>query len=115
MDKIKALEHDANCRSEIEENQKIEIDEKDAENVLLKSKLRKEEKEHEKSKNQFKVDIAILQESVSNVTKINNDIKTEIDTQKKVIENLEGDADDNEESDNEESEVNVEVHRKELT
>ena len=37
MDKVKALEHDANCRSEIEENQKIEIDEKDAENALLKS------------------------------------------------------------------------------
>ena len=106
MEKVKALEHDANCRTEIEDNQKIEIDEKDAENALLKSHLKKEEKEHEKSKNQYKADIAILQESVSNVTKINNDLKTEVNTQKKVIANLVGET-----HDTEQSEVNVEVHR----
>ena len=71
-------------------NQKIEIDEKDAENVVLKNKLKKEEKEHEKSKTEYIKSIETLQETVNNVTKINNDLKTEVATQKEVIRHLEG-------------------------
>ena len=67
------------------------MDEKDSDKAVLKGQLKKEEKEHEKTKSLFKSSIETLQETVGNVTKINNDLKTEVSTQKELIKNLEGD------------------------
>ena len=52
--KVKALEHDAKMRSEVEERSKVQFEEKDAEKAIIKAQFRKEEKEHEKSKAQYK-------------------------------------------------------------
>ena len=90
MEKIKRLEHDSSLSAQVVERQKGELDEKNSEKAVIKGQLKKEEKEHEKLKNQYKSSIETLQETVNNVTKINNDLKTEVATQKKLIINLEG-------------------------
>ena len=82
------------------------MDEKDSDKAVLKGKLKKEEKEHEKTKSLFKSSIETLQETVGNVTKINNDLKTEVSTQKELIKNLEGEI-----NNSKTVEANAEVQR----
>ena len=116
-EKVKALEHDAKMRSEVEERNKIQFEEKDAEKAILKSQVKKVEKEHEKSKAQYKVDLDLLRESVSELTKSNNDLKESIKTKEAYVasltEELTGDGDVESTSANEEVDVVADVHHEE--
>ena len=87
-DKVKALEHDIKMRSEVEERNKIQLEEKEAEKAILKSQLKKVEKEREKSKDQYKVDLDLLREAVSELTKSNNELREHIRTKEALVASL---------------------------
>ena len=106
--KVKNLEHDVNLSNEIVERQKIELEDKESTKTLLKSETKRAEKELETSKAQSKKDMKSLEETVGNLTKINNNLKIEMAKYKTYIKELE-EANDPAEEDVGESEADEEV------
>ena len=82
-------------RKGVEENATRDCEAKQVENDKLKTKLKKEEKDHEKSKIQYSKDLNILRETLSEVTKSNVELKLKLTSETALVaaltEELNGD------------------------
>ena len=98
------------CRNseEVIERKNNSLDVKDVEIAELGKKVKKLESEHKKTKDEYKTDIDTVHDTLANIAKRNNDLKAEVDKQKKLIDILK--AAKAAESDDV---TNVEVHRQE--
>ena len=104
-----ALKHELKLESEVGAHLKTTVSEKETELNDVTKKLKKLETEHKKSKDQHKVEIDTVNETVGNVTQINNDLKTEVATMKAHIESLEEEISPDAPTET----VEVEVHNQE--
>ena len=93
---------------EVIEQKNNSVDVKDAKIAELGKKVKKLVSEHTKSKDEYKTDINTVHDTLGNIAKRNNDLKAEVDKQKKLVELLK--AAKAAETDNV---TNVEVHRQE--
>ena len=104
------LKHEHKLEGEVAAHLKIVVSEKETEVSEVNKRLMKLQKEHQKSKDQQKVEIDTLNEIVGNVTKRNNELKIEAAKQKAHIESLEEAIAPEEETEH----VEVDVHIQEV-
>ena len=103
------LKHELKLEGEVGAHLRTTVSDKEAELSDVTKRLKKLETEHKKSKEQNKVEIDTVNETVGNVTKINIDLKTEIATMKAHIESLEEEISPDASTET----VEVEVHNQE--
>ena len=117
--KMNSLEHEARLGNQVADQQRIDLEKEESEKNILKSQVKKAEKEHENSKSQHKKNVDLLRETLNQLTKENNDLKEKAKTRDSYVaamteELTGGDDDENEDAgEHEEVEVSAEVHRDE--
>ena len=78
------------CRNseEVIERKNANLDVKDAKIAELGKKIKKLEGENKKNKDEYKTDIDTVHDTLANIAKRNNDLKAEVEKQKKLVETL---------------------------
>ena len=110
---MESLEHEASLSNQVAEQQRIDLEKEESEKNILKSQVKKVEKEHESSKAQHKKNVDLLRETLNELTKANNELKECIKTKDAHLASLTED-DDADASENEEINIVADVHNKEV-
>ena len=101
------LKHDVVCRTEVQKNQETLINQKENEVKEITKRFKNLEKITQKIKDENKINIDSLNETVGSLTKRNADLIIQLDAQTSLAESLAGEASPSE------RDVEVEVHDEE--